>query len=318
MLASMNDQARTSAPVAHRGSSPAGFRDRSDARPQLGGVDAFLDSVWRHRLLIFATAIGFAIAAGLVAHFSTPVYRGKTVLAPSDLDNKSGESGAGSALESMSGIGALADLGLGGNDYRTEEAIAVLKSQSLTEAFIQERNLLPLLFPKAWDPVSNHWKPGKKPPTLGAGFRVFDHVRKVQKDSKTQLITLQIDWRKDPVMAADLTNGLVERLNDEMRQRALKLADASLGYLQNEYGKTADVATREAISRLMQDQIRQQMLAHVTKEYALKVVDPAMPSDLDFPAKPIALLYIGVGLVFGAIVGAWLSFRLDRRRTPRS
>jgi uncharacterized protein involved in exopolysaccharide biosynthesis len=304
----MNDHTLTLTQVTHL--------DRPNT-PQLRGVDALLDSAWRHRLLIFAVAVVFAILGGVAAHYSTPVYRGKTVLAPSDLDKKGGGGGMGSVLGSMSGIEALADLGLGGNDYATEEALAVLKSQALTEAFIQERNLLPLLFPKAWDPVAKRWKPGKKPPTLGAGFRVFDKIRKAQKDKKTELITLQIDWRKDPVMAADLTNGLVERLNDEMRQRALKLADASLGYLQSEYAATADVDTREAISRLMQDQIRQQMLAHVTKEYALKVVDPAMASDLDFPAKPIPLLYIGIGLVFGAMAGTWLSLRLDRRRTAR-
>ena len=58
-----------------------------------------------------------------------------------------------SALGSVSGFAALAGLGLGGNDYATEEAIAVLKSESLTEAFIQDNNLLPELFPKSWDPA---------------------------------------------------------------------------------------------------------------------------------------------------------------------
>lgn len=203
---------------------------------QLSGMDAMIAAAWQRRFMVAAVSVLFAIAGGVIAHFSTPIYRGKTVLAPADLEKKSG-SGLSSALGSMSGFAALAGLGLGGSDYATEEAIAVLKSETLTEAFIQDENLLPELFPKAWDPVSKRWKPGIKPPTLGAGFRAFDKIRKVQKDSKTDLITVQIDW-PDPVKAANLTNELVERLNDEMRRRALAEADASMGYLQNEIATT--------------------------------------------------------------------------------
>lgn len=284
---------------------------------ELRGFDAVIETVWRRRLLVCAISVLGAIAGGVIAHFSTPIYRGKTVLAPADLEKKSGGSGLGSALGSMSGLSALADLGLGGNDYATEEAIAVLKSESLTEAFIQDENLMPELFPKAWDPVAKRWKPGKKVPTLGAGFRVFDKLRKVTKDSKTDLITLQIDW-KDPVKAAKLTNDLVERLNDEMRRRALIEADASMGYLQKEMAGTVDVNTREAISRLMEEEIRQEMLAHVTHDYALKVVDKALPADLDFPVKPIKILYDAVGLLLGGLLGTIVAVEVDKRTTRRS
>jgi uncharacterized protein involved in exopolysaccharide biosynthesis len=285
------------------------------SQPQ--GVDAWIAAAWRRRLMVIAVSVLFGIAGDVVAHFSTSIYRGKAVLAPADLEKKSGGSGLSSALGSVSGFAALAGLGLGGSDDATEEALAVMKSESLTEALIRDENLLPELFPKAWDPVAKRWKPGKKPPTLGAGFRVFDKIRKVQKDSKTDLITVQIDWM-DPVKAANLTNELVERLNDEMRRRALAEADASMGYLQNEIATTVDVNTREAISRLMEEQIRQQMLAHVTKEYALKVVDKAMPADLDFPVKPIKILYIAAGLFFGSLFGAAMAVRLDKRAVPRS
>jgi len=280
-------------------------------------MDAMIAAVWRRRLMVAAVAVLFGIAGDVIAHFSTPIYRGKTVLAPADLDKKSGGSGLSSALGSVSGFAALAGLGFGGNDYATEEAIAVLKSESLTEAFIQDKNLLPELFPKSWDPVAKRWIPGMKVPTLGAGFRAFDRVRKVQKDGKTDLITVQIDW-KDPVMAANLTNGLVERLNDEMRRRALVEADASMGYLQNEIATIVDVNTREAISRLMEDQIKQEMLAHVTKEYSFKVVDRALPADRDFPVKPVKILYIAAGLFFGALFGAAIAIRFDKRAIPRS
>jgi uncharacterized protein involved in exopolysaccharide biosynthesis len=275
-------------------------------------VDDVLAAVYRRFWLVAAISLAFGIGFWGLAHFMQPVYRGTTVLAPADLEKKSMGSGLGSALGSVSGFAALAGLGLGGNDYATEEALAVLKSQALTEKFIQDNNLLPQLFPKSWDAAAGRWKPEKKPPTLGAGFRVFDKLRKVEKESKSGLITLKVEW-KEPVKAAAFANELVERLNDEMRARALAQADASLGYLQKEFVTTTDVATHEAISRLMEEQVRQEMLAHVTKQYSLQVVDRAIPADLDAPVKPIKMLYLVFGLFLGGCAAALLAVQLEKR-----
>lgn len=277
-------------------------------------MDALIAAVRGRLLLCVAVSIAFGIAFGVWAFLKTPIYRGTTILVPADLDKKGMDSGLSSALGSVSGFAALAGLGLGGNDYATEEAIAVLKSEQFTEGFIEDNNLWPELYPKLWDAKAGHWRAGiKKVPTPGRAFRAFNSIRKVQRDTKTGLITVQIDW-KDPVLAANWTNQLVERLNDEMRNRALKQAEASVGYLQNEFANTVDVSTREAISRLMEGQIKQQMRAHVTKEYALQVVDKAIPSDLDAPVRPIKILYVAFGLVFGALVGMYVALRLDKRK----
>jgi uncharacterized protein involved in exopolysaccharide biosynthesis len=277
-------------------------------------MDALIVAVRRRLLLCIAVSVAFGIVFGVWAFVKTPIYRGTTILVPADLDKKGMGSNLSSALGSVSGFAALAGLGLGGNDYATEEAIAVLKSEQLTGGFIQDNNLWPELFPQAWDAQAGHWKAGiKKVPTLGRAFRAFNSIRKVQRDSKTGLITLQVDW-KDPHKAADWTNQLVERLNDEMRNRALKQAEASMGYLQNELSTTYDVTTREAISRLMEEQIKHEMLAHVTREYALQVVDKAIAADLDAPVRPIKILYVAFGLVFGALVGTCVALWLDKRK----
>lgn len=268
----------------------------------------------RRWLLVGAVSLLVGIAFTVLAYVMTPIYRGTTILVPADLDKKGMNSGLSSALGSVGGFAALAGIGLGGNDYATEEAIAVLKSEQFTRGFIQDDNLMPELFPKLWDARTGHWKNGiKKTPTLGRAFRAFDRIRKLQRDSKSGLITVQIDW-KDPVKAANWANQLVERLNDEMRQRALTEAEASMGYLQKELASTIDVNTRGAISRLMEGQIKQEMLAHVTKEYALKVVDRAIPSDIDAPVRPVKLLYAAFGLFLGFTAGTFLARWLDSRK----
>jgi uncharacterized protein involved in exopolysaccharide biosynthesis len=91
-----------------------------------------------------------------------------------------------------------------------------------------------------------------------------------------------------------------------------------VGYLQKEYGTVVDVSTREAISRLMESQIKQQMVAHVTQEYALRVINKAIAPDADSPAKPIKILFVGLGLVFGALLGITVALILHKREVfPR-
>ncbi len=278
------------------------------------GMDGPLGAVRSRLPLVCALSLAFGIAMAVLSFYVTPVYRGTTVLAPADTEKKGMGSGLSSVLGSVSGIAALAGIGMGGGDYATEEAIAVLKSQQFTEEFIDHNNLLPELFPKSWDAGTGHWKAGiKKIPTLGKGFHAFERIRKIEHDNKTGLITLQIEW-KDPVKSAEWANWLAERLNTEMRTRALTQAEASLGYLQKEAANTVDVTTREAISRLMESEIKQEMLAHVTTDYALQVVDKAIPADIDDPVRPIKVLYAALGLVFGAMVGTVVAMWLEKRK----
>ena len=264
-------------------------------------------------------ALLFGVGFTVLSYHLTPIYRGITILAPADTEkNGMGSAGLGSALGSIGGFAALAGLGIGGNDFATEEAVAVLKSRRLTEEFIEKNNLLPEFFPKLWDAQAGHWKQGiKKVPTLQKGFKLFDRIRKIERDSKSGLITIRIDW-KDPNKAADWANQLTTLLNSEMSARALTQASASLVYLQKEYADTVDVTTRDAISHLIESQVKQQMLAHVTREYALKVVDAAMPADPDDPVKPIKILYLAGGLFLGTMVGIYAALRLDKRERNRA
>jgi uncharacterized protein involved in exopolysaccharide biosynthesis len=288
--------------------------DTSAASRDIDGLMAALRSMLP---LVFSASLAFGIAMTVVSFIMTPIYRGTTILTKAQSDKSSMGSGLSSALSSMSGFAALAGLGLGGDDEAVEESLAVLKSRQFTEEFIQDNNLMPVLFPKLWDVRGGHWKAGiKKVPTLGKGYEAFDRIRKIERDSKTGLITVRVDW-KDPVIAADWANRLPERLNTEMRDRALAEAESSLGYLQKEYADTVDIPTREAISRLIEGQIKRKMLAHVTTEFALHFVDRATAADPDEPVRPIKVVYIALGLFFGAGVGIAAALVLNKRKPFR-
>lgn len=178
--------------------------------------------------------------------------------------------------------------------------------------FIEENDLLPVLFSKLWDSNAARWKKGISIPTIERGFIEFDKIRKIDLDSDTNFISLQVDWH-DRFKAAEWANNLAESLNNEFRNRAIANAGASLGNLREELGKTVDVAAREAISRLMESEIEKRMLANVTPEFAVRIVDKATVADPDLPQRPNRPLMTGIGMVLGLLGGIVGSLLLYRR-----
>jgi uncharacterized protein involved in exopolysaccharide biosynthesis len=224
-----------------------------------------------------------------------------------------------SSLGSVGGLAALAGINLPSRDSEIEETLAVLRSRQFTEDFIVRNNLAPELFSKLWDKRTGKWKvPADKQPTLNKAFKALDGLRKINREPKTGLITLQIDW-PDRAYAAELANSMVEQLNAEMRARATKAADASMGYLEKELAATTEVGTREAISRLIESQVKQRMLANVTQEYALRFVDRALVPDVTEKVSPRKGLMMIAGMLLGIVVGcSWAivanMYRMVRRR----
>jgi uncharacterized protein involved in exopolysaccharide biosynthesis len=252
-------------------------------------------------------AAGFCAASFVLP----PVYRATTVLVTATSDRGADLFGLAS-----SPLGGLASgFGLGPRDPDTEEALAVLTSREFTERFIISENLMPKLISRL---CSIPLPPGRCPPTLARAYKYFDtKIRSITQDRKTGLITMQIDWT-DRNDAAHWSNQLISQLNDEMRRRAIAKADTSLEFLQKEVQATRTVEARDAISRLMEAQLKQRMLANVTQDYSFRVVDKAISSDGEEPIRPRKALLSGLGALVGLFVGivcAHILTSADARRS---
>jgi hypothetical protein len=245
------------------------------------------------------------------AYLTTPIYRATTVVVPASVGLSGGGNLLGGALGSLGDLASLAGVNIGGGATETEEALAVLRSRQFTEAFIREGNLLPKLYSGKWDMRQQMWKAGIVPPTLAQAYKYFDTaIRSISQDKKTGLITVIVDWR-DRFEASQWANELLARLNAEMRARAIAKADASVSYLEAELGKTSVVGTRDAISRLMEAQIRQRMVANVTREYAFRIVDTAIAPDNKDVLKPKKAVMLASGLVLGLIIAVIAVLLMD-------
>lgn len=252
---------------------------------------------------VLVTTAAFVSAAYLM----TPIYRASVVLISASSDRKGQNESLSSALGQFSGLATLAGGALGSTDPETEEALAVLMSREFTQRFIEDKNLMPQLFAKSWDAAAGKWKDPLHQPTPARAVKFFNkNVEKVVRDKKTNLITLDIDW-KDRAVAVAWANELVMRLNDEMRNRAIAKADLSVKYLTNEFANTPEVETRAAISRLIELEIKDRMIANVTQEYSFRVVDKAMPPDKDDPLVPQKMVLFILGPVVGLLIGIALA-----------
>jgi uncharacterized protein involved in exopolysaccharide biosynthesis len=251
---------------------------------------------------IVSSVVLFTAAFIAAWHVLTPVYRASTLLIPTNSEHDMESRGGGAG--GLGGVASLVGIKLGGSDSLTEEALAVLKSRQFTDKFINDLKLMPVLYAKIWDAHAVSWTVDEKhQPTAARAYRYFDKsIRTIVPEKKTSLITLNINWH-DRVAAADWANELVQRLNLEMRQREIARADSAVGYLEKEFESTTAVATREAIGRLIESQVKQRMLAEVTPEFAFRVIDHAVPPDKDDPYFPKKTLFAIAGVVVGFIFG---------------
>lgn len=274
-------------------------------QPETDAIDvrALLLRLWLRRWWFVGSVALFTALFVAAAFLMTPVYRATTVVIPA-VNEQTGLGVLGSALGQLGGLASLAGINLTDSGSHTQEALAVLRSREFTEAFIRDQELMPLLFARRWDAHSRRWEGEPQDhPTLAQAFKVFDEgVREVTQDRRTGLITIAIEW-KDPELAARWANDQVARLNAEMRARAIANVNASMGYLEKELEATSTVETREAISRLLEAQINQRMFANVTEEYALRVVDRALPPDRKDEVRPKKLLMLLLGFGLGVVIG---------------
>ncbi len=265
--------------------------------------------LWRRRWLMLAIMVLSTGLGVLAAYLITPIYRSTVVMMPAQTSESSNR--LGGLTGSLGGLAALAGVSAP-ESIQSEEALATLTSRLFTEKFIRELDLLPVLFEPAWDSERQEWlaQDPKDAPSMTDGVNFIENVvRVVARDNDTGLLRLHIMW-KDPVLAADWANTMVEMVNLHLREKAVVEAEKSLAYLNEELSKTTTIEVRSTMFGLMEHQIRSTMLAHIRDEYAFKVIDPGVPSEIDGFIRPNRLLLVVLGVAAGMLLALFLAIIL--------
>lgn len=270
------------------------------------------DTLLARRWLIVLMTIGFAIGGAAVAFLLPEKYEASIVLSPVD-DSAGGKlGGAGALLSQFGGLAALGGINVGGSGKKAE-AIATLQSHGLTENFIRDNNLLPILYADKWDAERKAWKtqdPDKVPTVWKAEKKFAKKIRSIGEDKKTGLVTLTIEWT-DAELAAQWAKDLVERANRDLRAREIKQSQTNLAYLNDQLTKTSVVELQKAIYSLIEAEIKKVMIANGSDEFAFRVVDP--PRIAEERSSPKRGLIVAVALFLGFMLGVVLALSLPAR-----
>jgi uncharacterized protein involved in exopolysaccharide biosynthesis len=271
--------------------------------------------LWRQKWIILATTMAFLFIGAAYVLTATPRYRAEAVLAPVERANLPRVLPTG-----LTGLASLAGVNLS-SSTDTAEAVAALRSRAFIEEFINDQQLLPVLFAENWDSSNSQWidQDPVQWPDIAQGVMFFvEEIRTVDEDAVSGLVTFGIEWT-DPQVATEWVASLVERINVRLRARDLADSERRLAYLNEQLAQASLVELRQAIARLIENEIQNIMLAKAQTEYAFRVIDPPR-----VPREPVAprgaLTMVIAGLLGGslgvllALSASMLARRQDDRR----
>jgi uncharacterized protein involved in exopolysaccharide biosynthesis len=266
-----------------------------------------LEVLWKGRWLA-ACITGVCAMLAVVAVWLAPTkYKAVVVLSPASEGSGSDQLGRiGSLTSQLGGLASLAGISMTAN-LKKAESVAVLQSAALTQKFIEDNDLLPVLYEKQWDAKGKRWnEPNpQKVPTLWKANEDFSANIRAVTDTKSGLVTMTITWT-DPQLAAQWANGLVKMTNDYLRAKAIDQAERNIAYLNTQANKTDVVAVKQVIYSILETEINRAMLARGSDEYAFKIVDPAVAPETSTSPRP--KLWIAGGIIAGLFLSVLAAF----------
>ncbi len=273
------------------------------------GVGELLKVIWRGRwVALVSTALGLGCALGALLIVDKR-YTATIQVSVVGGGGGSGLGGLGALASQFGAVASLAGISLGDGGSKAEH-IAVLHSDDLTRRFIEERQLLPVMYRGIWDQATNTWRvaDARDQPTLWKATQYFNrNVRAITEDKAAGLLRLSITW-SDPVLAAEWANGLISLANSHLQSRRVAEAERNISYLQSEVSKTDVAQVRSAIYSVMEAEIKSAMMARGADEFAFRTVSAAVAPEV--PSFPQRLLFLVGGVCLGfAVAAAFLLLR---------
>ncbi len=290
--------------------SGAAYDDEIDLR-ELFGV------LWAGRTIIAGVTSIFAIVAVIYALTIPNEFKATAVIAPA----QSGGSGLGAMASQLGGLASLAGINIGGGEGgEAQEAMEIMQSWGFIEKFIEKNDLAVEVFAAdGWDAGSaelsidndlydvseRQWvrnpPSGKKAaPSSWELYEEFSKRLAVSSDKKSGLVSVSVEFYS-PLAAKRWVDLFVVTINEHMRDRKLAQVNNNIQYLEAQIEKTAIADMREVFYQIIEEQIKNKMLAEASPEYAFTTVSRAMlPEEKSKPKRALIC-------ILGTLLGGMLS-----------
>ncbi len=289
---------------------------------------ALAKKIWDRKwlvLLITAASIAGSIAASLVI---PNTYRADVLLAPVSQDETALFGGLANQLGGLASLAGV-DLAARGASNATL-AIETIKSREFITTFIERHDLLiPLFAAKGWSRSKNEWiidetkyntsnnqwvrdvsSPKNAKPSSWEAYHEFNRMFSVNQDKKTGLVRLSLE-SYSPFAAKEWLDWLVNDANSHIRLQDTAEAKRAIEYLQQQATQTPIAEMQKVFYQLIEQQTKTILLAEVRKEYAFKIIDPAVAPEEK--VKPKRSLIVAISTLTGGLIGISLALILPAR-----
>jgi len=271
--------------------------------------------LWAGKLKIIAITAVFAVASVLHALSVPNQYKATALLAPAQSDG----GGLSSTLGRLGGLASLAGVSMGGGES-SESQIAqqIMKSWSFIEGFIKSNNLaVDISAVDGWDKESDRllinndiydvenkkWVSEDGPPSSWQLFKAFSGRVAVSEDNNSGLISVSIEYYS-PQIAKQWLDLYISAINKHMQERQVAKVSNNIEYLEAQIEKTSITEMQEVFYTIIEEQIKSQMLAEASPDYAFVAVSPSMvPEEKSQPKRALIC-------ILGTLLGGMLSVLL--------
>jgi uncharacterized protein involved in exopolysaccharide biosynthesis len=276
--------------------------------------------LWSGKKLILAITACFALFAVMYALSLPNQYKASTTLVPAQNDG----GGLSGALGQLGGLASLAGVSIGGGESsEAQVAQQIMLSRSFIEDFVRQNDLAVEVFAaQGWDRDSNQLQvdgslfntetnqwvreppPGKQvEPSGWELYETFKEMLSVAEDKNTGMVTVSVEYYS-PEIAKQWVDKVVAAINTHMQSRKLERVNRNITYLEKQVEKTAIADMKEVFYTIIEEQIKNKMLAKASPEYAFVTVSPAMvPEEKTQPKRALIC-------ILGTLLGGMLSVLL--------
>ena len=272
--------------------------------------------LWAGKKVIVAITGLFAVAAVVYALSIANEYKASIVIAPAQQEG----GGLSGALGQLGGLASLAGVSLsGGGGSEAAVAQEIMQSWGFVEEFIANNALeVEVLAVEGWNKTSNvlivnsevydadraEWLIGGdgqlRAPSSWELYGAFSKRLSVSEDKKSGLTSVSIEYFS-PIVAKNWVDLYVAAINEHMRQRKLSQVNSNIEYLQAQIEKTSIAEMREVFYQIIEEQVKNKMLAEASPEYAFVTVSPSMvPEEKSKPKRALIC-------ILGTLLGGMLS-----------
>jgi LPS O-antigen subunit length determinant protein (WzzB/FepE family) len=300
------------------------YDDEIDLR-ELFGV------LWGNKIKIIGITAVFSVVSVIYALSVPNQYKASALLAPAQ--QQSG--GLSGALGQLGGLASLAGVSIGGGESsEAQVAQEIMKSWSFIEGFIADNDLAAEVYAaEGWSRESNQLKFDNDvyavktktwlvkndnigrlgPPTSWQLFKKFSEMLAVSEDKKSGLISISIEYYS-PQIAKQWLDLYISSINKHMQARQVVKVSNNIEYLEAQIEKTSITEMQEVFYTIIEEQIKSQMLAEASPDYAFVAVSPSMvPEEKSQPKR--ALICI-LGTLLGGILSVLTVLVLHFARKP--